>query len=633
MLRPSNHNLRLPTDNENSSFFARLGKGLQFGTGGSVREDWRAIIALLLVILVFALYSPATRFQFLQYDDRIYVTENEHVLKGLSVSSVKWAFSSVYYFYHPVTWLSLMSDSEIYGPKAAGFHLTNLLIHCCNVVLLFTALQRMTGNMWKSAFVAGLFACHPINVESVAWISERKGLLAGLFFMLSLHCYCSYTTRPSLLRYLLTMAAFVAGLLSKPSLVVLPALLMVLDYWPLRRYEVARSAGDAPAPTNRRFLKFAVLCAEKIPLLACGAFITILTVVAEREAGALGASADFPLPMRLENSFVCLALYLQKLVWPLDLSAFYPHPGWWPAGAVVRSAAVLGTVCLLFCVVWRRKGAACCCGFAWLILLLIPCLGVVQVGLHCMADRYAYLPMVGLGIAASFGTPWERIGRLPRCVLILGLLCCLGAFSGLSRRQLWTWRSDIDVFQNALVKNPNNWVAHDNLGAGYDQSGSTGLAEYHFRQAISVGPRATHPLLNLGRLLVRERRYSEAAEAYKLCLQRAWNDQVALYLAWMRSTSPDPQVHSAAHALDLLASLRVARNADPFYWDVLGAAQARAGDFAAAKQSALKAENLAQASAMPILVANVQKRIALYQEGCCFQEPAQPPLEPLGNAL
>ena len=377
-----------------------------------MRRDW--LICLLLSAITLLVFWPATSHEFINYDDPLYVTENPHVQAGLSQESIAWAFGRVTgegTYWHPVTWLSHMLDCQLFGLKAGRHHLTNLLFHTANVLLLFLALRRMTGAAWRSAVVAGLFALHPLQVDTVAWIAERKNVLSTLFWMLTLLAYEAYARRPGITRYALAFTTLALGLMCKPMLVTIPCVLLLLDYWPLRRIVEVQPGSVSPHAASYPRYKWRRLLLEKMPLLGLAAVSSAVTVMAHQRLGLLPTGEQLPLSSRVEHALVAYAGYLEKIVWPVDLAVFYPHPGTWPSERVLLSALLVAGITVL-AGWWARKRPYLIAGWLWFLGTLVPVIGLVQAGTQSMADRFAYVPIIGVCILAVWGLA-EMLGRAP----------------------------------------------------------------------------------------------------------------------------------------------------------------------------------------------------------------------------
>jgi tetratricopeptide (TPR) repeat protein len=517
-------------------------------------------IYLGLGLLTLAVFGLTVRYSFLDYDDDAYVLANPHVLTGLTWQNVGWAFGSTHASnWHPLTWLSHALDCQLYGRWAGGHHLTNVLFHLTNTLLLFGLLQRMTGALWRSAFVAGLFAVHPLHVESVAWIAERKDVLSAFFFLLTLWAYVRYVERsevggrrsegtgpwsvvrgpwsfcrlPSSVFYLLSVGCFTLGLMSKPMVVTLPFLLLLLDYWPLRRFpfsarrpEIPRSRGKGrmsrvpvPASTlNPRPSTLPRLLAEKLPFLALAAASCLATVFAQKKGGAMLSLGEFPFRLRLANALVSYARYLGKALWPQQLAPFYPHPVQWPDWQVA-GAGILLACASISVIVLARRAPYLFTGWFWFLGMLIPVIGLVQVGSQAMADRYMYLPGIGLFLAVAWGVPvlvpaGTRRGRILRAASLLVVAAC----SVCAAMQVRYWKDSEALFTHAIQVTRDNCVAYNNLGKALAQQERLDEAVQAFSESLQIRPDFAHAHANLGGALRRQGKLEAAAAHFETAL-------------------------------------------------------------------------------------------------------------------
>ena len=466
----------------------------------------------LLAAAIVVLYGPVTSFEFV-YDDDLYVARNGHVQGGLTPDGLRWAFTTYHAGnWHPLTWLSHMADVELHGARAGGHHATNVLIHLASAVLLFLVMSAATGATWANALAAALFAAHPLHVESVAWVSERKDVLSGFFWILTMGVYFRYARQPSLPRYLLVLVSFGLGLLSKPMVVTLPFVLLLLDYWPLNRLSGAVTVFDRRVPSGSATEKSAALrlIVEKIPLILLAVPICIVTVVAQRSAGALLPLEKIPLGERAANALVSYAAYLGKAVWPVHLAVYYPHAGMPPAWEIASAAILLA---ILSCVALKtaRNLPFLSVGWLWYLGTLVPVIGIVQVGSQAMADRYTYIPLMGLYLAVAWGAASlvERHPGLKRPVTACAPLVLAGMLF-LTANQVMTWRSGVSLFEHAVAVTTANPVAHNNAGAAYLDRNDCGKAVPHFLKAIEQKRDYASAYCNLGICAGRENRVDDA---------------------------------------------------------------------------------------------------------------------------
>ena len=448
------------------------------------------MFSLLLFAAVLASYSSIIHNQFLDYDDNEYITNNAHVKAGLTWANVQWAFStSEEANWHPLTWLSHELDSELFGLNPVGHHVVNVLLHAVNAVLLFLLLQSATGFRWRSLMVAALFALHPINVESVAWAAERKNVLSMLFFLLALYAYGRYARRPGLGRYIAVAGFFVLSLLAKPQAITFPFLLLLWDYWPLDRIgarDMPTQAGNAPR------LPIARLLLEKLPLLFLSAASAVITMEAQKAGGAVKDLARFSLPLRLETTVISYARYLGKTFWPTKLVLPYPHPlKLYPAWQVY--AAVVLLLLITAIVLCARDKRYLAVGWFWFLGSLVPMIGLVQVGEQAMADRYAYIPFLGLflmivWLIADWTAAWNRTRQIPARWLAIPAVCCLLALASLTYRQVGYLHDTEALWRRALALTQDNYIAQGALAGVLHKQGKTEEAIEHIRAALAIRP-------------------------------------------------------------------------------------------------------------------------------------------------
>jgi tetratricopeptide (TPR) repeat protein len=654
-------------------------------------------IGLLLALITLLAYLPASRDGFVNYDDQDYVTENSVVQKGLTWTGIKWAFTTGHASnWHPVTWLSHMADCELFGLNPGAHHLANVLFHTANVVLLLLLLLRLTGELWPAAFIAALFAWHPLHVESVAWISERKDVLSTFFALLTLLAYTRYAqhvtcdmgqetrttstlspvTRRPLRFYWLALFFFALGLMSKPMLVTLPFVMLLLDYWPLKR-----------VTSDQRWVsKVMRLVLEKWPffLLATVSCVVTFLVQSQRSGDAVASLELVPLHYRFCNALLSYGLYLLKLVWPVGLAVFYPLPDrlTWILMVATVSAVVL---IIISSFVWRagRTHVYLPVGWLWFLVTLVPVIGLVQVGGAALADRYTYIPSIGVFIAVTFGVCGlaDRF-QVPQKAIATAAVLILTICLILTENQLRYWHDSEALFAHALAVTKNNHVAHVNLGVALEQKGELNEALAEYRAAEQLAPELYHIHNNLGNLLdnlghpnkalieyrwavllnpslpslhngegvvLAElgrfdealRQFKEAArldptypwahfEIGKLCLKQGRdaeavdefraalridpnNFQILAYTAHVLAADENPEIRDGRTALVLAVKAKVLTDgAQPYVLDALGMACAETGDFTNALEVTQRAIDLATAAKMKKLEP-LQQRLQLYQ--------------------
>jgi len=469
----------------------------------------------LLTIVVFARVAGN---DFVNYDDPDYVTANPYVQHGLTWEGIQWAFANLHgtaTYWHPLTWISHMLDFQLFGLHPAGHHLTNLGLHTINVLLLFTLLVKLTGAVWRSAFVAAIFAIHPLQVDSVAWITERKNLLSGLFWFLTLLAYLRYVERRTVRDYVLVLFFFALGLMCKPVLVTLPAAMLLLDLWPLRRWAPLNIALDSDSNLPRR--DFGSLLVEKIPFFALSIASALITVSSHEGLGISQESHGLPVGLRIENAFVSYARYLGKVFVPVKLAVLYPHPGKWPAVMVWASLALLVLITII--AIWRfRRRPYVLVGWLWFLGVLFPASGVLQVGVQAMADRFIYLPMIGLLIAIVWlASDFVRI-RLPLAntrAVGMAALIVVAALAFLTSRQTTFWKDSIALWGHTIAVTGPNPLAHNNLAYAFYLSGKFDNALAHAQKAVELRPDFGEPRLQMGMIYDAKRQPEPAIAAYR----------------------------------------------------------------------------------------------------------------------
>jgi protein O-mannosyl-transferase len=474
------------------------------------------LIALLLAAITLLSYWPTLSNGFINYDDPGYVTQNRFLQPGLTFNNILWAFrATIMANWHPLTWISHMADIQLFGLHAAGHHATSFLLHTLNVVLLFYLLRAATSLLWRSAIVAALFALHPFNVECVAWVSERKSLLCTAFLFVTLFAYGWYVRKPGIARYSAVFILFALGLAAKPMIITLPFILLLLDYWPLNRLPAAFGRED----TALSFRKLWKLALEKIPLLLLSAASAWITVIAQARANTIATRGNLTLPVRLANAFWSYLIYLLKAVWPLHLVIFYPHPEK-TLGFAKPLVAVLFILAFTYICLHRIRERYLLAGWLWYLGCLVPVIGFVQVGRQAMADRYAYIPLVGIFVLVVWWIA-DHSSQIPHRSEVLGALAAvfLVFFAGLTWRQTTYWKDSFTLFRHALEITPVNFIAENNLGQAYGDVGKSDLAYAHFLRAVEERPAFGLAHYNLGVILVGQNRRADARREFRAAIQ------------------------------------------------------------------------------------------------------------------
>jgi Flp pilus assembly protein TadD len=481
---------------------------------------WRSLlIVAALVAVTLAVFAPVRHFDFVAWDDPLYVTENPRVAAGLTWQGARWALTTGDDFYwHPLTWLSHMLDVELYGLEAGGHHVTNLVFHVASTLLLFGLLRRTTGRVGPSAFVAALFAIHPLHVESVAWVAERKDVLSTFFLMLSLVAYSWYAESPGPGRYLAALLLYLFGLMAKPMLVTLPVVLLLFDIWPLRRISIGGpgDAEDAGQPAFRaRRTRVGPLLMEKVPFLVLSLASSLLTVLNQAGAGSVRDLESFPIQLRAANALASYVIYVVKMVWPAGLAGFYPHPTSMPPWWVVLGAALLLSGLTLGAVRAARRYPYVLVGWLWYVVTLVPVIGLVLVGDQARADRFTYVPLIGLFIIIAWGVPalvprWPYRRHTLAAAAAVAVLCC----AAVARAQVWHWQDNLALWTRAAQVTTNNQRAHASLGLELARAGRLDEAAAHYAEALRIVPDAADLHNFLGEVRERQGRVEEALAGY-----------------------------------------------------------------------------------------------------------------------
>ena len=486
---------------------------------------WTLAVGCLLVFATLALYHPVIHFPFTNADDDSYIGDNAHVKYGLEWATVPWAFTTFRDAnWHPLTWLSHALDCHLYSLDAGKHHQTSVIIHAINAALLFWVLLGATGYVGRSAMVAALFALHPINVESVVWISERKNVLSMLFFLLALGTYRWYVLRPRAGRYTMLALLYALALMAKPQVVTFPFVLLLWDYWPLRRMfakDEGPSATLTPAVLPARRLSWLVW--EKVPLFALSAASAVITVIAQRVGGAMSGSQNtYPFLLRIENAIVSYVRYLGKAIWPSHLAFMYPH-SWFAVWQVCAALLLLLVITAL--VFAGRRHRYLLVGWLWFVGTMVPMIGLVQVGAQAMADRYAYLPFVGLFIMICWGlADWAQQRHFSTAWLAASSLAVLPAVAAVAHRQIGYWGDNVTLWAHTSQVTRGNWIAEDNWGAALMDQGHIEDAMVHFRLAEAIYPNDPRSYLFLGFCEQKRNHLQQAISQYQKVIDITQND-------------------------------------------------------------------------------------------------------------
>jgi Flp pilus assembly protein TadD len=475
------------------------------------------LFVVLLVLVTIALYWPAMQCDFINLDDPDYVTENPHVQGGLTWAGVKWAFGNTEQaaYWAPLMWLSHLLAWQFFGANPWGHHLVNVLLHAASTGLVFLVFQQMTRATWRSLILATLFGWHPLRVESAAWVTERKDVLSTLFWMLTLLAYVQYVEASrvrdskSKFWYGAALVMFVSGLMSKAMLVTMPCVLLLLDYWPLERFQ--------PGCVRR-------LVWEKIPFFTLATAASILTFLAQKQGGAVTSMENLSLGARSGNALVSYCRYLGDMFWPTDLAVFYPHPGYWPPLVVLLAGGLLSGISVLLCAEWRRYPFLLV-GWLWYIGTLVPVIQLVQAGSQAMADRFTYIPSLGVLVITIWGTcELTKSWRCQKVVLSVAGSAAIILCLALTRHQLGYWKDSETLFRHTLEVTENNYLAHNNLGTALDKKGRTGEAISQFQEAIRLKPDRTDGYFNLGNALIHQGQIGAAMSQYQEVIRRRPGD-------------------------------------------------------------------------------------------------------------
>jgi tetratricopeptide (TPR) repeat protein len=604
-----------------------------------------SLIGIGLATITWLVFGQTLGYEFINYDDPEYVVKNAPVTRGLTFDGIAWAFTHVHSCnWHPLTWISHMVDCQFWGLNPTGHHFSNVLLHTVAVILLFLVFREMTAALWRSAFVAAVFAIHPLHVESVAWIAERKDILSAIFFTLTVWAYVRYSRNPSFSRYALVTVFYVAGLLSKPMLVTLPFILFLLDYWPLNR--------TSEKSRGRPELKRLVL--EKLPLLGLALASSVVTLLAQQTS--MHPIEELSLARRLCNAVVSPVDYLGQMFWPTNLAVLYP----WEAIRLGPSRTGLSFLLLAgisVAVLLLRKHRYLVTGWFWYLVMLVPVIGIVQVGLQARADRYTYLPQIGLYLVLAW-TITDLLAARPKRHIILAAVAgiILTPLVVLARNQTSYWKDSITLWTHALACTTDNTVAEGNTGEAYHSLGKRQEAMYHFERALQIQPKQINVHSNLGVFYLEMGRFNDslvhlekaieiepkfadahynlgntylemgrgndAVTQYRKALDLNPNDTQALNnMAWILATWPDALTRDSGKAVELAEranSLTLGKS--PIASATLGAAYAEAGRFPEALETAHRALQLALVEGNTSRADSIREQISLYESGAAFRD-------------
>ncbi len=585
-------------------------------------------ICVGLVALVWFVFGQSVHFPFVNYDDPTYTSENPAIVRGLSWSGVIWAFTHVLAGnWHPLTTISHMFDCELFDLRAGAHHFVNVVLHALSAIGLFVSLRLLTGSLWRSGFVAAVFAVHPLRVESVVWIAERKDVLSGLFFILTLVAYVRYTHRRTVGRYLTMSILFVCGLMSKPMLVTLPIILLLLDYWPLDRGH--RSEIRAQKSQVQIWLRLVV---EKLPLFVMSLLSSVATLIAQKPA--LGSFEQLPLSWRLGNAVLAYLIYLRQMFWPTKLAVFYPHSdNTLPVWQVILAATVLIAITTLT-IVARKKSPYLLVGWLWYLCMLIPVIGIVQVGLQGHADRYTYLPQIGLyllviwTLADFLKTPnaeqrtpnneWKPLSSelgVGRWTLGVCGAAIVFALVWTARVQASYWKDSELLWKQAIANTSDNHLAHAHLADFLLRQGRIQEAIVHCQEAIRIRPGDADAQNNLGLAYLQQGDETNAIVHFEQSLaSNPKNLNARCNLAWVLATSPDPSRRNGERAVELATSVAQGPGrGNPIVLRTLAVAYAETGRFSDAIETAQQAIAIAKATGNDGLAADLERNIAAYR--------------------
>ena len=525
-----------------------------------------------LIVATLIAYEPIRHNGFVNYDDNSYILDNAQVKSGITWESLGQAFTKPhFYMWHPLTTLSHMLDYQLFGLNPSGHHLISVAIHIVNALLLFWILKNITGAIWPSAFVAAVFALHPLQVESVAWAAERKTVLSGLFWLLTMAAYVRYTRQPGFLRYLLVLLVFGLCIMTKPVVVILPFAMLLLDYWPLERIRWGQKGKTAKTTSNQKSAGW--LIAEKAPLLAMSAILGVLTVIAQQSGGAVSTLDKVPLDHRIGNAFISYVKYIGKLVWPSDMAVFYPPSHSNLLNATMLICAFIFIVISAISIYTGRRRKYIAVGWLWFAGTLVPMIGLVQVGDQAMANRYMYLPMLGLLIIIALAGK-ELIAKHPRLKTVAAIMgvISLSCLLVLTRMQVRHWQNSVTLFEYALSVTEDNAITENSYACALFNEDRLSEAEQHFGNALRINPAFDTALIHLARIYLKEGRYNDAISIYgelinrnyktaelyynlamAFGIQEKYNDSIKYFSKSLELNPDDPDTHNKMGSILLAA--------------------------------------------------------------------------------
>jgi tetratricopeptide (TPR) repeat protein len=459
------------------------------------------IIYIFLALVTLAVYWQVNQYDFVIVDDPMYIIENHHIQSGFTWEGITWAFGiRNAAFWHPLTWMTFMLDYQLYGLNASGYHVTNIILHMLTTLLLFWLFHRMTKALWPSAFVAAFFALHPLHVESVAWVTERKDVLCAFFWMLTLCLYVYYTEKPHIKRYLFVLFSFVCALLSKSMAITLPAVMILLDYWPLSRFRRKIESGNGNL--------FLWQLKEKLLFFLLSVVFSVITFNAQK-----GLSIDYPtftMNSRIANALVSFVVYLEKLLWPHDMTFFYPFINQYPVWQIVTAVIIMVFISIII-IVMAVKSPPLFVGWIWYMVTIAPVIGIIQVSSQAMADRYIYLPSIGISIMLAWGAPLLfHNDKLRKKILFPAAIALLAALTLITWKQCGNWKNSFELLNHALQIRNDVYIVHDCLGLALSSEGKNKEAIDHFNQALRLKPDYAYAYGNRGSVYVKSGQYQEA---------------------------------------------------------------------------------------------------------------------------